>query len=115
MLGFGPEIPKISPRDALRGVRDAQIFMIDVRNPDEWAQTGVPEGSHRIALGDKDLVKKVKALVGQRDGAEIAISCLSGMRSRTAVNLLRRHGIERVKIVHGGITRWKADGLPVED
>ena len=115
MLGFGPEIPKISPRDALRGVRDAQIFMIDVRNPDEWAQTGVPEGSHRIALGDKDLVKKVKALVGQHDGAEIAISCLSGMRSKTVAKLLRRNGFERVKVVQGGITKWQADGLPVEN
>lgn len=94
--------------DALSSNEDAQI--VDVREPVEWAETGVPQGAVLIPLAD----------VESRASAELAadgpvyVICRSGNRSRTASQTLVGLGYTQVYNVDGGITAWLAAGLPVE-
>ncbi len=87
---------------------DAQF--VDVREPDEWAATGVPAGARLISLGQFE----------QRAPAELAkdkpvyVICNSGNRSRVAAEALIRLGYSRVYNVDGGIQAWLKAGLPVE-
>ncbi len=94
--------------EELRANEEAQF--IDVREPDEWAATGIPAGAQPISL----------AQVEQRAPAELAkdrpvyVICNSGNRSRVAAETLIRLGYSSVYNVDGGIQAWLKAGLPVE-
>ena len=84
--------------------------LVDVREPSEWAATGVPPGALLIPLVE----------VEQRAPAELAMDrpvyvlCNTGNRSRTAADTLVRLGYTQVYNVQGGIRAWIRAGLPVE-
>ncbi len=84
--------------------------LVDVREPEEWATTGVGPGSVLIPL----------AQVESRAPAELAadkpvyVICNSGNRSRVAADTLLRLGYAEVYNVDGGIQAWLRAGLPVE-
>jgi len=113
-LGFGPAIETISPRNAHQGRCTGEVVIIDIRDANEWAKTGTPQGSNRVSMTDPDFVRSVTLLVEDNPNAVAAISCATGMRSKTAIKLLRKSGLENLKAVSGGIDRWHADGLPVD-
>ena len=94
--------------DALGSGVDAQ--MVDVREPFEWAETGVAPAAVLIPLGE----------VESRAPAELAadrpvyVICRSGNRSRTASDTLVGLGYTQVYNLDGGITAWIDAGLPVD-
>ena len=87
--------------------KDARL--VDVREPSEWATTGVPPGAILMPLGE----------VARRALAELAkdkpvyVICNSGNRSREAAEILTGLGFSQVYNVDGGIKAWLAAGLPV--
>lgn len=93
--------------DAVRSNQDAQL--LDVREPAEWADTGVPEGAALISLGE--LGSRAVELATERP---VYVICRSGNRSRTASDLLVGLGFTQVYNVDGGVTAWLDAGLPVE-
>ena len=94
--------------DALSANKDAQI--VDVREPGEWATTGVAVGSVLIPLGQLE----------QSAPAELAkdkpvyVICNSGNRSRTGSDILLKLGYAKVFNVAGGIQAWLKAGVAVE-
>jgi rhodanese-related sulfurtransferase len=98
----------LTANEALSTNADAQL--LDVREPSEWAETGVPPGAVLIPLAE----------VESRAAAELAadgpvyVICRSGNRSRTASETLVGLGYTQVFNVDGGITAWLEAGLPVE-
>ena len=94
--------------DALQADETARI--VDVREPSEWAETGVPEGAVLIPLGD--LESRADAELNADD--PVYVICRSGNRSRTASDILVGLGFAEVYNVDGGVTAWTAAGLPVE-
>lgn len=114
-LGFSARIPATRPVATFEGVRAGEVILIDVRTPAEWAQTGTPAGSHRIALEDKDLVAKAQQLAEANPHASITLSCFSGERARKAAKRLRRAGLVDLAILKGGITGWIVTSLPLDE
>jgi rhodanese-related sulfurtransferase len=94
--------------DALQADETARI--VDVREPSEWAETGVPEGAVLIPLGD--LEARADAELNADD--PVYVICRSGNRSQTASDILVGLGFGEVYNVDGGVTAWTAAGLPVE-
>jgi rhodanese-related sulfurtransferase len=94
--------------DALGSNADAQI--VDVREPVEWAETGVPEGAALIPLGDLGSAAASELATDQ----PVYVICRSGNRSRTGSDILVGLGYTQVYNVDGGITAWLNAGLPVE-
>jgi rhodanese-related sulfurtransferase len=86
----------------------AQI--VDVREPEEWAETGVPVGSMLIPLGDLEAQAAAELDTGQ----PVYVICRSGNRSQTGSDILVGLGYTQVYNVDGGITAWIEAGLPVE-
>jgi rhodanese-related sulfurtransferase len=94
-----PSVPTFSVQEAHEHLEDAGsgAILIDVRNPDEFAQARVP-GSILMPLPlDR----------------EILIICATGNRSSTATAYLLGNGFERVANVAGGIVAWYRAGLPI--
>jgi rhodanese-related sulfurtransferase len=90
---------------------DAQAQLVDVREPEEWAETGVPAGAVLIPLGE--LQSRAAA---ELDAARpVYVLCRTGNRSQTGSDILVGMGFTDVFNVDGGIVAWTAAGLPVED
>jgi rhodanese-related sulfurtransferase len=94
--------------DRLNGNDDALI--VDVRQPEEWAETGVPVGAVLMSLADVE----TRAASELPKDKEIFVICRSGNRSRTASETLIGLGYEKVVNVDGGMTAWIQAGLPTE-
>jgi len=85
------------------------IVVLDVRDPDEFAEGHVP-GSIHIPYGH--LLDRLDELPTDR---EIAAMCSGGKRSGLAASLLQREGFGKVvHVAHGGVSTWRDLGHPVE-
>jgi rhodanese-related sulfurtransferase len=83
-------------------------FLLDVREPWEYAQGRVP-GARLLPLGElEDRVDEVP-----RDRPVLAI-CHSGQRSLAAAAFLLSLGYADVSNVEGGTSAWIERGFPIE-
>ncbi|WP_041657766.1 rhodanese-like domain-containing protein [Marinithermus hydrothermalis] len=81
--------------------------IVDVREPEEWAEGVLPEAL-RLPLSH------LEALAPLRVARErpVLLYCRSGNRSREAAQTLARLGHRQVWHLEGGLTAWRAAGLP---
>ncbi|WP_025409746.1 molybdopterin-synthase adenylyltransferase MoeB [Gemmatirosa kalamazoonensis] len=94
---------EITPQElAARRAAGADLDLIDVREPHEWAE-GRIAGARHIPLGT--LAGAIPSIDGSR---EVVVYCRSGVRSLHAVHQLRAAGIPAVSLA-GGILRWEDD------
>jgi rhodanese-related sulfurtransferase len=99
------DVPEIDI-DALQGHVDAGAALIDVREPDEYADGHVP-GAVLVPLQTvPDELARIPA-----DQAVFVI-CHSGARSARATQFLRGKGIDATNVA-GGTKAWIEAGKPV--
>ena len=108
----------LSVQAAHAAAADGSVTLIDIRRPDEWARTGIPEGAIAIDMRDPDFVTKLLAQVSGPD-AVIALICARGVRSRHLAGRLNEAGFTHILDVPEGMLGsgagpgWLAAGLPV--
>lgn len=102
-----PEEADVSVGEARRRLDAGRAALIDVREPEEWAE-GHVAGALHIPLGE--LGGRLDELPRDRD---LLFFCRSGARSGLAAEALRQHGFDRAANVAGGILAWTRHGLPV--
>jgi hydroxyacylglutathione hydrolase len=96
--------------DALKTMLDAGLIrLIDVREPDEWAD-GIIPGSRQIFLG----ALKDHLPAGSKD-TPIAVTCSVGHRGSMGASILRLAGFVNVYNVLGGTTAWVNRGYPLAE
>ena len=111
--GLPPEMP-VNRADLM--VRKAGGILIDVRRPDEWAQTGVPVTAHTVSVADDNFISQVDRVTGGNKSQRIALICRSGNRSTEARDKLLAAGYQNVTSVAGGVMGpdgWIDADLPV--
>lgn len=111
--GLPPEMP-VNRADLM--VRKAGGILIDVRRPDEWAQTGVPVTAHTISVADDDFISQVNRVTGGDKSQRIALICRTGNRSAEARDQLLAAGYQNVTSVAGGVMGpdgWVDADLPL--
>jgi rhodanese-related sulfurtransferase len=86
--------------------RDQGAFILDVRQPEEWADFHVP-GSTLIPLGE--LANRLNEVPRDR---EVVVVCRSGNRSQPGRDILLQAGYPQVTSLKGGLSQWKAAGYP---
>jgi len=84
--------------------RQAGAFILDVRQPEEWADAHIP-GSTLIPLGE--LENRMNELPQNK---EIVVVCRSGNRSAQGRDILKQAGFNQVTSMAGGLNEWKAVG-----
>ncbi|MDA1325262.1 MAG: rhodanese-like domain-containing protein [Proteobacteria bacterium] len=115
----------IDSTKALAGVKAGEMTLIDVRSPEEWRETGVPEGAKAVTIhgpkGMAGFVADATRAVGGKKDQPIALICARGWRSWRAGNALRDAGFTNVINVREGMLGNPLDGpgwldrkLPVE-
>ncbi|MFM2308540.1 MAG: hypothetical protein RLY87_660 [Chloroflexota bacterium] len=85
------------------------IYVLDVRSPEEYTQDGHVKGSILIPL--PELATRLAEIPKDRP---IAAFCRSGNRSKVAQDLLLQNGFTNVTNVIGGIGAWRNANLPTE-
>lgn len=88
---------------------DRKIFLLDVREPDEFA-SGHIEGA--VNLPVQDLPNRTKELPEEFDRSIVTI-CLSGARSAYATMFLKVYGYSNIRNLDFGMTGWMDKGFPV--
>jgi len=105
------EISKTSPEDAAKLVAAGKAVLVDVREPSEWAETGVAAPAVLLAKSDFDGAQKDwKPFLEKNAGKEIILYCRSGARAGTVGAALAEKGLKVSNA--GGFRDWTKAGLP---
>ena len=110
-------VPEITAAELARRIAAGErILLLDVREPDEYAQSRIP-GALRVPPGAA--AAAVLAEHGARmAGATVVFYCAVGWRSGLMLQGLRQAAAEApvasLLNLRGGIFRWHAEGRPLE-
>lgn len=97
----------IGPQELEALIAAADVDVVDVREPSEWATGHIPAARH-VPLAT------LRANPGAslpRDG--VVFVCAKGGRSATAAQLAEQHGLKDVYSLDGGTIGWISARLPV--
>ncbi len=109
---FAAEVPTLTPADAAKLVADGKAVLIDVREPSEWAETGVAAPALLLPKSEFDAgqVGDWKDFLAKVGDKQIITYCRSGRRSGAVAEALAAKGH---KVANAGqFEAWKAAGLP---
>lgn len=108
---FAAGVNKISPKEADKLVSEGKAVLVDVREPSEWAETGVAEKAVLLPKSDFDGAQKLwKDFLAQNHDKEVILYCRSGKRAGVIGETLAAKGIKVANA--GGFSEWKEAGLP---
>jgi rhodanese-related sulfurtransferase len=111
-VGSAADVERIAPTEAAKLVAAGHAVLVDVREPAEWAATGVAAPATLLAMSDFDGAKKdwKPFLAAHRDDTVI-LYCHSGRRAGLVGAALAKEGFKVANA--GGFAAWKDAGLPV--
>ncbi|SFK01889.1 rhodanese-like domain-containing protein [Celeribacter neptunius] len=90
-------------------MKDTGGLIVDIRTPEEWAETGVIDGATLATFNDPE---SFLAKIGPElaDGRDLILVCRSGNRTRRAAQLLAGTIPNRIVSVSGGMKAQIASG-----
>ncbi len=105
--------------EAHAAAKAGEIVLVDIRRPEEWAETGIPEGAVALDMTAPDFVKDLVEIRKKFPKKPIAMICRTGNRSHYATTTLDRQGFPGLIDVKEGVVGgpngpgWLKRGLPV--
>jgi rhodanese-related sulfurtransferase len=109
----------LTASEAHQKATTGEIILIDIRRPDEWAETGTGVGARRLDMRRDDFLAALDKLVGGNRAKPIALICARGVRSGRLSRLLTEAGYSNIIDVPEGMmgsragAGWVAQGLPL--
>ncbi|MCU0884720.1 MAG: rhodanese-like domain-containing protein [Beijerinckiaceae bacterium] len=126
LLAAGPASAQTQPPRATMTVREAhqrtlakEVILVDIRRPEEWADTGVAEGAIRLDMTSPVFEARLAGLRAENPGKPIALICRTANRTRHVQEVLGRRGWTGIIDVRGGMLGdgiskgWLDEGLPL--
>jgi rhodanese-related sulfurtransferase len=83
---------------------DSGAYLLDVREPDEWAAGHAPDAHHIPMMEVPARLAEVPT------DAEVVVVCRSGGRSGQVTSYLMGNGWDNVRNLDGGMQSWAAAG-----
>lgn len=105
--------------DAYDAAGKGDIILVDIRTPEEWAETGIGEGAIALDMRSDNFVPALVKLRQANPDTPIAMICRTGNRSGYATNALTAQGFPGLVDVHEGMAGgpngpgWLKTGLPI--
>lgn len=109
----------LSPADVHEAALAGEVVLIDIRQPQEWAQTGIGQGALPLDMRRRDFEDALLAAVNGDKARPVALICARGVRSRHMSERLAAAGFTRIIDVPEGMLGsgagpgWLNRGLPV--
>jgi rhodanese-related sulfurtransferase len=117
---MSPSYPvNMSPLEVAKLSSDKKIVLIDIRRPEEWAETGVAENAHKLDMTDELFLSKLSKITQGNRTQPIALICRTASRTRVVQDALMQMGYSNVINVEGGMIGndedkgWIKHGLPL--
>jgi rhodanese-related sulfurtransferase len=119
MVAEGREgTPMLSPQEVQRRMtEEAGTLVVDVRDADGLAGTGIIPGAINVSLGtlplraDQELPEAMRSPDLQDRDRPIITTCGGGGQASLAAKVLKDMGFTNVSILEGGTNGWKQAGL----
>jgi len=112
-----PATPAAAPKSAVKTVTSEAFskkpdgaILIDVREPKEWAETGMPATAKGVSISQPDFVQRILAETGGDKTKPVAIICRSGNRSAKAAQQLVDAGFTNVTNIGDGMSGREGTG-----
>ena len=102
-------VKNIKAQDAVRIMNDENTLVLDVRLDKEYKEGHILDAVH-IPVGA--LASRIPELDDYKNST-VVIYCHTGMRSKQAGGILKKHGFEDLYSIDGGLGAWAACNLPV--
>jgi rhodanese-related sulfurtransferase len=106
-------VEMMTPGQVSAEVEAGRAVLIDIRTPEEWAETGVAQSARAIDMTSEVFVTDLKSVIAANPGKKFAFICRSGNRSGQLTAQLEASGLANIIDVAGGTSAWIAEGLPV--
>jgi rhodanese-related sulfurtransferase len=112
-------LPSLSVREAREAAKAGKLILVDIRTPEEWTDTGVPEGAIKLDMTGSAFEVRLAALKLDHPGKPIALICRTGNRTSTLQKKLAGRGWTNLVDVRGGLLGnpkdkgWLSESLPV--
>lgn len=97
---------EVSVKQAYEMVQQG-AFLLDVREPDEWNDTHIPNS---VLIPLSELPQRLSEV--PRD-QEVVVVCRTGRRSAEGRDILLKAGFNKVTSLAGGLVAWSEAGYPV--
>ncbi|MBL4806566.1 MAG: rhodanese-like domain-containing protein [Rhodobacteraceae bacterium] len=113
------QVRQITPDSARAMALAGEIVLIDIREPDEWAETGLPDVALTAAMRSADFIETLLNIRDQNPDIPLALICQSGNRSSYMTGELHKAGLTNVIDVVEGMSGsrvgpgWAMRGLPM--
>jgi rhodanese-related sulfurtransferase len=106
------EVPVVSATEAAKLVADGKAVLVDVREPSEWAESGVAAPAALLPKSefDEGMIGEWKDFLAKNADKQIITYCRSGKRSGVVAAALAEKGYKTANA--GGFKDWQAAGLP---
>ena len=111
--GLAAEVAQLTPQAAAKLVAEGKAVLVDVREPTEWAETGVAAPAVLLPKSEFDagLIGAWKDFLAKTGNKQIILYCRSGKRAAIVAEALAQQGHPVANA--GGFKDWQAAGLPV--
>lgn len=113
------EVTTMTPDEAYQRALAGEIVLIDIRRPEEWAQTGLPDVALKADMSTAEFIPIILAIRDQNPDIPLAMICRTGNRSGYVTSELYKAGLTNVVDVVEGMAGsgvgpgWATRGLPV--
>jgi rhodanese-related sulfurtransferase len=108
----GSDITTLTSLEAADRLKAGDAVLIDVREADEWTETGVADPAVLLALTDlRGERTQWTAFLEKNRDKTLLLYCRSGGRSGQAAVVLAKEGFKVANA--GGFKAWETAGLPV--
>lgn len=103
------EVTKMTSDVAREKALAGEIVVIDIRRPEEWAETGVPDVALLADMTQRDFLNKINAIRLQNPDVLLAFTCRTGNRSGYLTGELEKLGMSGLIDVVGGMSGSRVD------
>lgn len=108
------QVNVVSPQQAKQAIDKGNVTVLDVREPDEVAETGTVPGAKNVPRGVVEIKADTELPVRdpelQDRNQEIYVTCARGGQAALAAKSLKDMGFTNVSIIDGGVQGWKDAG-----
>jgi rhodanese-related sulfurtransferase len=114
--GQAPAPSGLSAREAFELLQAGRIVLVDIRTPDEWTDSGLPQGAVPFDLDATAFDVRLAGLRLDNPGKRIALIDRTGAQAAATVQKLGGRGWRDLVAVRGGVLGpggWLAEKLPV--
>lgn len=108
-------VPFARPRDLKERLdRRDDVLILDVRNPGEFTDDlGHIPGALNLPLSSlSGRLEQIRPSLEPHADTPVYVVCRTANRAANAARLLKKAGLKDIRVLEGGMVRWKREGMP---